>query len=42
MEVHGGRLELDSAPDSGTKAIAIFPPERTLKEPSAPSAVAAA
>jgi signal transduction histidine kinase len=28
VELHGGRLEIDSAPDAGTTVHAILPPER--------------
>jgi|GEM_PF-1651588 len=30
MELHGGRLELESSPHGGTAVTCIFPPERTL------------
>ncbi len=30
MHMHGGRLEITSAPDAGTRVIMIFPPERVL------------
>ena len=34
MELHGGRLELESTPAGGTSVTCIFPPERTLNEPT--------
>ena len=33
MELHGGRLELESALEKGTAVTCIFPPERTLSRP---------
>ncbi|HEY9080523.1 PAS domain S-box protein [Magnetovibrio sp.] len=33
MELHGGRLELESALENGTAVTCIFPPERTLSRP---------
>jgi PAS domain S-box-containing protein len=32
IELHGGRLEIDSAAGAGTRAILYFPPERVLPE----------
>ncbi|MDY0873472.1 PAS domain-containing protein [Dongia rigui] len=32
MHMHGGRLEITSAPGAGTRVIMIFPPERVLSE----------
>jgi len=34
MELHGGRLELESTPGGGTSVTCIFPPECTLSEPT--------
>jgi signal transduction histidine kinase len=38
MEMHGGKLEIESALQRGTVARLIFPAERVLAQPSALSA----
>lgn len=32
MDLHGGRLEITSAPNAGTRVIMVFPPERLLSD----------
>lgn len=39
VELHGGRLVIDSAPGIGTTARAIFPADRVARQPSEPRAV---
>ena len=34
MELHGGRLELESTPAGGTSVTCIFPPECTINDPT--------
>ena len=42
IELHDGRLEIDSAPEVGTSVALIFPPERTLGPGRTPASEAGA
>lgn len=39
MELHGGRIEIESEVDKGTTVTAVFPPHRTRAKPAAPAGV---
>jgi signal transduction histidine kinase len=38
MELHGGTLSLESAPDAGTRATITFPPDRLVFDALRPAA----